>query len=462
MATNGPSSIALAFAGKTASVDIPKPRDSNHFVGRDTFAAVTARSLPSKSRSDNNNNDSNNNNLLTPPNSISPSLPPHGFKRKGRHAPDAPPSPAHFDSDIDLRDTAHQSDGRDQDHQPQHSFPATAEGPDPMVLDAAGAITPGLLAKHHLPEILLAHGPLAIRYVMGYLTTSVPGFSGIPPAKARRLVVGALEGRGSGGEGGGINGDVEFEKVGWGRWDARMKGQPPRESRGMRRGSLAGGNLSPPASMPSSSYYSNLSTGAVPISNSARWPDVSNNARLGTSWTGDSAVFSHDEDVDPTDREDITMLEHEADKMSLDGNESCSSSEAAPEATSLPDEDVGDATDDEDWANIGAAALRQASVSTSARQRRHAYQSYRSLYNNKLLYSLDRGGVRSTSTQPVQPSAPSNHLCNNTYPSPNTVQHISSDSPGFSFGHHPIGYGTASDSQQEREAIEALLRLSSV
>jgi hypothetical protein len=29
-------------------------------------------------------------------------------------------------------------------------------------LDAAGAITPGLLAKHHLPDILLAHGPLAI------------------------------------------------------------------------------------------------------------------------------------------------------------------------------------------------------------------------------------------------------------------------------------------------------------
>ena len=66
-----------------------------------------------------------------------------------------------------------------------------------------------MLAKYHLPDIMLSHGPLAIRHIMGYLTTSVPGFAGIPPAKARRLVVGALEGRG--GEGGGVDGDVEFE-----------------------------------------------------------------------------------------------------------------------------------------------------------------------------------------------------------------------------------------------------------
>ncbi|RPB28345.1 hypothetical protein L211DRAFT_751284, partial [Terfezia boudieri ATCC MYA-4762] len=76
------------------------------------------------------------------------------------------------------------------------------------------AITPSLLAKHYLPGILLQHGPLAIRHLTAYLIASIPGFSNIPPAKQRRLVVGALEA-------GGVNGDVIFEKVGWGRWDAR-------------------------------------------------------------------------------------------------------------------------------------------------------------------------------------------------------------------------------------------------
>src|SRR5256885_5159508 len=54
----------------------------------------------------------------------------------------------------------------------------------------------------------------------------------------------ALEGKGSGGEGAGRDGDVQFEKVGWGRWDARIRGQPPRDRQPT--------NISPPASMPSS------------------------------------------------------------------------------------------------------------------------------------------------------------------------------------------------------------------
>ena len=66
-------------------------------------------------------------------------------------------------------------------------------------LDASNAITPAMLAKHHLPGIMLGNGPRPIRYVMGELTQSVPGFSRIPPAKARRLVVAALESRDGGG-----------------------------------------------------------------------------------------------------------------------------------------------------------------------------------------------------------------------------------------------------------------------
>jgi hypothetical protein len=82
---------------------------------------------------------------------------------------------------------------------------------------------------------------------------------------------------------------------------------------------------------------------------------------------GDSAVFSHS-DLDYGDHEDVTMLEHEADKMSLDGNgdprDYCSSSEAPEDA--IPDEEWndGDITDEEDWEHIGAAALRAGSLNS--------------------------------------------------------------------------------------------------
>ncbi|RPA84043.1 hypothetical protein BJ508DRAFT_324031 [Ascobolus immersus RN42] len=92
----------------------------------------------------------------------------------------------------------------------------------------ATSITPSLLAKHHIPRILLTHGPLAIRHLTAHLITALPPFSTIPPGKQRRLVVAALEGRsgGTGGRGvGGVNGDVVFEKIGWGRWSAHMMGE---------------------------------------------------------------------------------------------------------------------------------------------------------------------------------------------------------------------------------------------
>jgi len=293
------------------------------------------------------------------------------------------------ESDLDLQD------GSAGSLTSQHGF------------DTAGAITPGLLAKHHLPEVLLNNGPLAIRHIMGYLTTSVPGFSGIPPAKARRLVVGALEGRGSGGEGGGVNGDVKFEKVGWGRWDARIKGQPPRDTRGAQD--------SPPPSAPSS-----YSAGIPIVHNSAGRARPNAPA---SSWAGDS-VFSPDEDMD------IGMLETEADKMSLDG--SCSSSEASPEDEIMED-DPDDLTDDEDWAAVGAAALRHGSHSASG--------PGHNLFPSHVYTGGSRnGGGPSTSalakSVPFQP----NHFQQN-----------------FDFS----AYGMTSDSQ-EREAIEALLRLGSV
>src|SRR5690606_7861509 len=66
---------------------------------------------------------------------------------------------------------------------------------------------------------------------------------------------------------------------------------------------------------------------------------------------GESVVFSHDD-------HEVTMAENEADKMSLDGSASASCSEAPDDDMATRDDDPEDLTDDEDWAAIGAAALR--------------------------------------------------------------------------------------------------------
>ncbi|KAB5558506.1 putative Sin3 binding protein-domain-containing protein [Coniochaeta sp. 2T2.1] len=357
------------------------------FGHRDNLTAVAARSVPVTRLH------SQPLPLPTPPNSISPSLPAHGLKAqlqslKARLEP--------IDSDLDLHDG---QGGR------------SALGSPPY--DSAGAITPTMLARCHLPDILLNHGPLAIRHVMGYLTTSVPGFAGIPPAKARRLVVSALEGRG--GEGGGLNGDVEFEKVGWGRWDARRRGQPSRERR---------------ASPTSSGVYED---GAIPIgkrSGGSGWKaDRSRLAPYGSSnGDGDSAIaFSHDD-------RDITMLEHEADRMSMDGSASASCSEAPDDDVAMND-DPEDVTDDEDWAAVGAAALRATSYTASAQGR-----TDQAAFSSRVYTS--GGGLRSFSATGGMARPPQLRM-------------------GGSFDFSGTALGGASDAQ-EREAIEALLRLGSM
>lgn len=425
---NNVSNVAAAFAGRTASVDIPKPRDGGFFVGRDSFAAVAARSLPTNKQPAM---------LPTPPNSISPSLPPHGFKAQTHVSAKPSSPPVQVDSDLDLQDAVDHAKSQDQ---PQHTFAPTGTGKAGADVDVVGAITPSLLAKHHLPDILLAHGPLAIRHVMGYLTTSVPGFARIPPAKARRLVVGALEGRSNGLEGGGLHGEVEFEKVGWGRWDAKLRGQPSRDAHMVaRRTASTGGNPSPPASIPSS-YLG----GGVEIPDGGAWQTRGQSDAPGTSMSGNSMALSYDEEMDyaPHD-EDVTMLEHEADKMSLDGDEPCSSSEA-PDDGPILDEDVGDITDEEDWAQIGAAALRQGSYPMSAAgggRHEHTHLSAR-------VYSTSgRGG------------GPVHSALAKSSPMPSTYAPLQFHPAGWTAQMDGLGVGS---DLQEREAVEALLRLSSV
>lgn len=365
------SSIAMALAGKTASVDIPKPRSGA--TRESSRIGHSANMLP------------------TPPNSISPTLRPHvafnGKERPGAYTNQAFPSLAtsHPDSDLDLGD----------DGQGHHG------------LDSTDAITPAMLAKHHLPEIMLHQGPLAIRHVMGCLTTSVPGFSSIPPAKARRLVVAALEGRSCAQQGGGQNGDVIFEKVGWGRWDARRAGEPSRHNQFLEP--------SPPSSLPNSFQQQGV---AIPARRENWSP-------YGTSVTGDSAVFSYSEEYGK--HRDVSMLEDEADKMSLDeeGNEYCSSSEAPD--NEIADDDWGeeDVTDEEDWAQIGADALR-------AR-------------------SLNGGGFVDPKRQSMRGGGPAPSNLAKSVPQNVPIQQL-----GFNLPDGMVG------DREERAAVEALLRLGSM
>lgn len=348
-----------------AARDIPQAS-----LSRDNLTVVAARSDPAtvaRSR-----------NLPTPPNSISPALPAHGLKAQLQKVKLEP-----IDSDLDLQDG---SDGSARSVSPH--------------LDPSGTITSAMLAKCHLPDILLNHGPLAIRHIMGYLTTSVPGFSGIPPTKARRLVVGALEGRGDGGGGVGET-DVEFEKVGWGRWDARRRGHQ----------ALAGRHATPPDSLPS---------GGIPISrNALRAHEKARANMFGSS--GEEFHFSHDD-------RDISMMEHEADKMSMDGYESASCSEAPDDDVAMND-DPEDVTDDEDWAAMGAAALRAESYPNMAA----ALSPNDAMTSN----TYTPGGLRAFSGRSGMARPPQPTTLNMT------------------------AAAGASDAQ-EREAVEALLRLGSV
>lgn len=365
-------------------MDIPRSRNMNTGSIRDGYVAGGTRSGKPTTM------------LPTPPNSISPTLPPHALKHKQS-----------VDSDIDLHDTADQSKYDDT------RAPGRVVGNG----DGSGAITPDLLAKHHLPAILLAHGPLAIRHIIGYLTSSLPGFASIPPAKARRLVVSALEGRGVDGEGGGTDGNVVFEKVGWGRWDAHYRGQPARDRRAYHQDHPP--TASPPSSVPNSYHHNGLQ-----IPHPQR-REGAPRGMYGTS-TADSAVFSHS-DFD---------YGEEVDRMSLDGDGDthsyCSSmSDGADEV--IPDDQWSDqdATDEEDWAQIGADALRARSLNGGG-----LIGPNNNNHNNG--YHHRAGGPASTTLAKTAPPPPPQQQSSN-YSFPDYVGDV-----------------------EERAAVEALLRLGSM
>ena len=145
------------------------------------------------------------------------------------------------------------------------------------------------------------------------------------------------------------------------------------------------------------------------------------------------------------------MPEHEADKMSLDGLDDFYSTSFPPKTRQLPDYglDDDDITDEEDWASIGAAALRQASYPFNGGLIPTNHQRYAQRANAK---GRGRGapGRPPASTAKNMPNT--NKIMYNTQKQQQRAAHALME---FS----PMLEGS---DLQDREAVEALLKLSSV
>lgn len=422
---NTTSTVSTPLMEKTASVNIPKPRGTGSWNGRDTFAAVTARAPPSEVRPAG---------LPTPPNSISPSIPPQCFGSRASDDPPTPPAPMPVDSDLDLQDAIDHAKAQDVPHHAStgsHGLNGLAD------FSNAEAINSTMLAKHHLPGILLENGPLPIRNIMAHLTTSVPGFVRIPPARARRLIVGALEGgRVGGGEQAGADGDVIFEKVGWGRWNAVRREQPRRGAKPVRRHQSPRETKRLPVDHPRESQIAGDTRRSLQDRNSASRMSMPVGTLSGSH--GFRAEYS----------------DYDAEKMSLDGDNTGSSPPNLNDEPML-DVDGGDSTEEEDWARIGPAALRAGYFPRNPIHPRtntphpHPVRRIRNTRN--------RSRGTPSSIPPASASRSNSPLVHHPPHLPRTSQ----NPVDFSTSPLPDG-GLCGNNSQEREAIEALVKLKNV
>jgi hypothetical protein len=373
------SNIAAAFAAQSASSNTNTNMDSTH----------SAR-VP-----------------FTPPSSISPTLSAH--KRRPAAPMDArvrtPDS-----MEIDLQDAVDHAAAQDQ--------PSALSKEALAGLDATRQITALMLAKHHLPDIIRGHGAIPIREMMAHLTHSVPGFSGLPPAKARRLVVAALEHR----AGGGMHGEVKFEKVGWGRWSVAGSSAQPC---GVPFGSLRGGDAAtPPASIDS------IGRG-LHIPKTLHERDTYQGSWNAGSW---SPPHKMDDDEDM------------ADQMSLDGSDDdVTDSDSASE---MDLEELDDDTDQEDWSTMGPEALRE-----TRRGPRREFRDYN--YLSRTQGSNPR--YRSVSTQGGF-SLPQGRIATPTF---NTLD-ASRGNRAAATSAAPLARANATSGAAERDAIEALIAMGSM
>ncbi|KAF1934706.1 hypothetical protein EJ02DRAFT_429096 [Clathrospora elynae] len=355
-------------------------------------------------------------NLPTPPSSISPTLPAH--KRRPMPVFGRLHTPEEESMEIDLQDAVEHAAAQDQ--------PSALSKEALAGLDATRQITALMLAKHHLPDIIVGHGAMPIREMMAYLTQAVPGFSGLPPAKARRLVVAALEHR----AGGGLHGEVKFEKVGWGRWSVAASCS---DALGMPiGGSRSGNGQTPPASVDSTGR-------SLHISKLRHERDVYTG-----SWNASGSWSPHRQGDD----------EEMADQMSLDGSEGGteSTSDSASDMH-LEEDDLNDDTDQEDWSAMGPDALREGHRGPRQEHTDYNYLSRTQTSNPRYRSasaqtgSMPKGGLAATPlyshrlTVPVPNAARGNHVVNAV------------------FSHPSAG---VAGSGAERDAIEALIAMGSM
>lgn len=314
--------------------------------------------------------------------------------------------------DIDLQDAVDHAAAQDQ--QPSALSMEALAG-----LDATRQITAVMLAKHYLPDIIVGHGAMPIREMMAHLTQSVPGFSGLPPAKARRLVVAALEHR----AGGGLNGEVKFEKVGWGRWSVAGSGS---SARGMPIGGARHG-ATPPASVGSAGglYVPKLRGGRDAYSGSwaaGSWSPHRNN--------GD------DEEM--------------ADAMSLDGDTTDSDS-----ASEMDLADLNDDTDEEDWSAMGPKAAHSGP--------RREYRDYNYLSRTQTSNPRYRSVSAQAHSLPQNNNSSNNNFLN--VPCASRGNHVVNAGTHLSTTHMPFNASSGSGAVgtgAERDAIEALLAMGSM
>lgn len=382
------SSISQALSRNVDAVNIPKPKSVASEVAP---KASTAKEAAGPS-------------LPTPPNSISPSLPAHGLSARARNEGIGSPP---IDSDIDLQDAVDYAN-----NQGQLQVGSPPSGTDSSGSDGFGIITPAFLAKHHLPGIVLNNGPMAIRHVMNQLSNTVPGFADVPPAKARRIVVAGLESR----QGGGLDGNVEFEKVGWGRWDAKLRGHARSNpvSQPLRKG-----QLSPPASAllrPQSSAVK-IPGGGI----ARRKPRQASHG----SW------YTETPRAGPIDVPDVDMLDQDVERMSLDGDDGQSATRKSCHDKSSYDSE----TDESDWASIGAAGLRASSQPKGGGIRMHPASNPRRSH----------------------PRSPYALFPKSMSPSQTFHAHCQNKTRGIEAERFNVDAGP-----EEREAAEALLRLGSL
>ncbi|POS83165.1 hypothetical protein EPUL_006699 [Erysiphe pulchra] len=343
--------------------------------------------------------------LATPPSSVSPSLPAEHIKPYSFRSHPTPSSIERTKLDANIQKTPETLRKPVlSEHHTKTQIP---------LKDNLGAITPALLARYHLPGILIKHGPLAIRHIMSFLSSVVPGFSKISPAKSRRLVVSALERRVSEGITGDLENGVTFEKVGWGRWNARLNGRSRSES-----------NMIACPNSPSSCKSDSQ------IAQRSEWNYENSQLKASrSSLHDDSILFSHSEDMDVDVDVDTRLAGIERDRLSLDSCETYSSPVSIDEDELMSD-NSSDTTDDEDWAALGAAALRAASYSTFTHTSKFlSSQAYKDSY-------------RADDVLPFS-----------TLIKSSPQRHSTSDS---NFTTHSM-----TPNSQEREAVEALLNLGS-